>query len=196
MSDNKLNKIMADLIYEANTVLAARVVFRTLNGNVNLINWHVEYAPFFDVVRDTCRQRLFLSTVKIFDQYQHKEKSSLKSLKKALEQGEGVEIDKDKADEIIKTIDDFLRDNDIAGILKRVEEIRHQFIAHKQTEPEQNARDITMDEFDRLIDKTIGLLSQVADRTGFHEEGIITGSAVKSSTQNVLDTLFPEQQER
>ena len=196
MSDNKLNKIMADLIYEANTVFAARVVFRAVDGNVDLINRHVEYTPFFDVVRDTCFQRLFLSAVKIFDQSKHKETSSLKSLKKALDQGEGVEIDKDKADEIIKTIDDFLRDNDIAGILKRVEEIRHQFIAHKQTEPEQNARDITMDEFDRLIDKTIGLLSQVADRTGFNEEGIIKGSAVKSSAQNVLDTLFPEQQER
>lgn len=187
---------MADLIYEANTVVAARVVFRTVDGNVDLINRHEKYAPFFDVVRDTCFQRLFLSTVKIFDQSKHKETSSLKSLKKVLDQGEGVEIAKDKADEIIKTIDDFLRDNDIVGTLERVEEIRHQFIAHKQTEPEQKARDITMGEFDQLIDKTIGLLSQVADRTGFHEEGIITGSAVKPSTQNVLDTLFPEQQER
>ena len=38
MSDNKLNKIMADLIYEANMVSAARVVLRTLNDSFNRIN--------------------------------------------------------------------------------------------------------------------------------------------------------------
>ena len=36
MSDNKLDKIMADLNYEANTVSAARVVVRTLNDNIGL----------------------------------------------------------------------------------------------------------------------------------------------------------------
>ena len=192
MAENKLDKIMGDLIYEANTLCAVRVVIRTLADNVDLINQYVEYSTFFAVVEETCLQCLFLSTGKIFDQYDHKETSSLKSLKRALLQGRGVDIDKDKADELIVLVDDFLRDHENAGILDRIKEIRHQFIAHKQTEAEQNAQDITMNELYGLIDKTFIVLNQVADRIGFHgNKRIIKGDTVKSSILSVLDTLFP-----
>ena len=191
MSENKLNKIMADLIYEANTISAARVVLRTLNDNVDLINQYLEYSTFFVVVKETCLQCLYLSTVKIFDQYDREETSSLKFLKKAVSQNRN--IDKDKADEIIETIDNFLRDNNIAGTLERIKEIRHQSIAHKQTEAEQKAKNITMNEFYWLIDETFALLNQVADKIGFHGNKRVTrGSTVKSSIQSVLYTLLPK----
>ena len=190
MSDNKLHKIMADLIYEANMVSAARVVIRTLNDNFDLINQYLEYSTFFVVVRETCMQCLYLSTVKIFDQYDRKETSSLKFLKKAVSRES--DIDKDKADEIIEIIDGFLKDHDIAGTLDRIREIRHQFIAHKQTGAEQIARDITLNEFYGFIDETFELLDQVADRIGFHGSKRVTrGSPVKSSIESVLYTLFP-----
>ena len=183
---------MADLIYEANTLCAVRVVIRTLADNVGLINQHVEFSTFFAVVEETCFQCLFISTGKIFDQYDHKETSSLKSLRKALFQGRGVDIDKDKTDESIKKIDDLLRDHDISGTLDRIKEIRHQFIAHKQTEAEQKAKDITMNEFYGLIDKTFIVFNQVADRIVFHgNKRIIKGDTVKSSIHSVLNTLFP-----
>ena len=183
---------MGDLINEANTLSAVRVVFRTLNENVDLTNQYREYRTFFVVVKKICWQCLFLSTVKIFDQNKYKEISSLKSLKKALIQRRDVNIDKDKADKLVKTIDDFLRDNDIAGTLKRIKEIRHQIIAHKQMGAEQKAKDITLNEFYGLIDKTFVVLDQVADGIGFHENKRITkGSMIKASTRSVLDTLLP-----
>ena len=191
MSDNKLDKIMADLINEANTLSAARTVFISLNKNIDLINQQqTGYSTFFAVVIDICRQCLFLSTVKIFDMAKHS--SSLKSLKEALSRDDN--IDKDKADELVKKIDDFLKNPDIAETLDRIREIRHQSIAHKQTEAEQKAEDRTYNEFYGLIDKTFLVLDQVADGIDFHENKRITkGSPVKKSIQRVLDTLFPKQ---
>ena len=182
---------MADLINEANTLSAARTVFISLNKNIDLINQqHTGYSTFFVVVKKICWQYLFLSTVKIFDKSKHNESSSLKSLKKALSQDD--DIDKVKADELVKTIDDFLRDDVVAGTLKRIEEIRHQNIAHKQIKPEQKARDITLDDLYGLIDKTSKLLNEIADRIDFHKnKRIIKGSMVKASTRSVLNTLFP-----
>ena len=180
---------MADLINEANTLSAARTVFIYLNKNIDLINQQqTGYSTFFVVVIMICRQCLFLSTGKIFDKSKHS--SSLKSLKKALSQDD--DIDKDKADELVETIDDILNDPDIAGTLGRIMEIRHQSIAHKQTEAEQKAEDRTYNEFYGLIDKTFEVLDQVADGIGFHENRRITkGSMVKASTRSVLGTLFP-----
>ena len=190
MSDNKLDKIMADLIYEANTVSAARVVFRTLNDNIDLINQH-EHSTFFVVVMETCRQCMILSTAKIFDRSKYDETSSLKYLKKALCEGRCVEVDKDEACEIIETIDDFLEDYDNAGTLNRIREIRDQVGAHRQTEPEQSAKDTTMNEFYEFIDKTFELLDQVADKIGFHVNKKVTkGSTVRLSLQSVLHTLY------
>ena len=190
MSDNKIDKIMADLINEANTVSAARVVFRTLNDNIDLINQH-EHSTFFVVVMETCRQCMILSTAKIFDRSKYDETSSLKYLKKALCEGRGVEVDKDEVCEIIETIDDFLQDHDIAGTLNRIKEIRHQFVAHKQTIADQKAKDITLHEFYGFIDETFELLDQVADKIGFHVNKKVTkGSTVRLSLQSVLDTLY------
>ena len=48
MSDNKPDKIMADLINEANTLSAARTVFISLNKNIDLINQQqTGYSTFF-----------------------------------------------------------------------------------------------------------------------------------------------------
>ena len=192
MSENKLYKIMADLLYEANTLNAVQVVLRSLDDNADTINHHLEHSAFFAVVKGACWQTLYLSTGKIFDEpTKHKETSSLKSLKKAVCQGRSVDMDKDKANELITVINDFLGAHDIAGTLKRIKEIRHQVIAHKQTEPEQTAGDITTEEIYEFIDKTFALLNQVADGIGFPGINRITrGSTVKESTQSVLYTLY------
>ena len=101
-----------------------------------------------------------------------------------------LDADQDKATEIIDTIDDFLNDHDIAGTLDRIREIRHQFIAHKQTEAQLEARDITMNDFYGLIDKTFELLNEIADRIGFHGNQRITrGDEVKSSIQSLFYAL-------
>lgn len=190
MPENKLDKIMADLFYEANTLSAIQVVLRSLDDNVDQINQRIEHSPFFAVVKEACWQTLYLSTGKIFDEpTKHKETSSLKSLKKAVCQGSSVDID--EANELIMTINDFLGAHDIAGTLKRIKEIRHQVIAHKQTEPEQKAEDITIEEVYEFIDKTFVLLNQVADGIGFHGTDRITrGSTVEKSTQSVLYSLY------
>ena len=190
MPENKLNKIMVDLLYEANTLSAVQVVLRALDDNADQISQRIEHSPFFAVVKEACWQTLYLSTGKIFDEpTKYKETSSLKSLKKAVCQGSSVDID--KANESITAINDFLGAHDIAGTLKRIKEIRHQVIAHKQTEPEQKAKDITINEIHEFIDKTFVLLNQVADGTGFHGTNRITrGSTVKDSTQSVLYSLY------
>ena len=190
MPENKLYKIMADLLYEANTLSAVQVVLRSLDDNAGQISQRIEHSPFFAVVKEACWQTLYLSTGKLFDEpTKHKETSSLKSLKKAVCQGSSVDID--KANELITAINDFLGAQDIAGTLKRIKEIRHQIIAHKQTEPEQKAEDITIEEVYEFIDKTFVLLNQVADGIGFHGTDRITrGSTVKDSTQSVLYSLY------
>ena len=179
---------MANLIDEANMVSAARVVFRTLNDNIDLINQH-EHSTIFVVVKKACSQCMILSTAKIFDQFKYNETSSLKYLKEALSRES--DIDKDKAKEIIEIIDDFLNDPDNARILGRIREIRNQFVAHKQTEAVQETGDITLNDFYEFTDKTFELLDQVADRIGYHENKRVTkGSTVESSLLSVLFTLL------
>ena len=192
MPENKLYKIMADLLHEANTLSAVQVVLRSLDDNVDQINQHIEHSPFFAVVKEACWQTLYLSTGKIFDEpNKHKEASSLKSLKKAVCQGRSVEINEANANESIIAINDFLGAHDIAGTLKRIKEIRHQFVAHKQTIADQKAKDITINEIHEFIDKTFVLLNQVADGIGFHGTDRITrGNTVKDSTQSVLYSLY------
>ena len=192
MPENKLYKIMVDLLHEANTLSAVQVVLRSLDDNADQISQRIEHSPFFAVVKEACWQTLYLSTGKIFDEpTKYKETSSLKSLTKAVCQVRSVDINEAKANESITAINDFLGAHDIAGTLKRIKEIRHQVIAHKQTEPEQKAKDITINEIHEFIDKTFVLLNQVADGIGFHGTDRITrGSTVKDSTQSVMYSLY------
>ena len=176
-----------DLINEGNNLRAVQGVYKTLNDHTQTLNQDRKYSIFFAVVRFLCYQYLLLSICKIFDQSKYTETSSLKYLKKAL--NEGVENENDR-DKLVNAIDDLLCDHCIAATLSRVEEIRNQLIAHKQTDAEQKAMDITLNEVFRLIEKSRRVINKVACGINYSETIPSSNEKFIQAVMQVLAALF------
>ena len=183
-NENKLEKIMRDMIEEGNNLRCVLSVWKTLTQkeSTDILNKHEKSLHFFEVVRFTCNRYLYLSICKIFDMSSHNETSSLKYLKKALAKSQNTEL--------VSLVDDFLREKDTVETLKKMTEIRNQYVAHNQMDKEKKATGKTWDDAFKLIEKTCEVINQVADDIHFGKIiSVEEADKRKAATHVVLHVL-------